>query len=386
MKKMVFILLAAMLLLTGCTTTTPEKTQEKSNDLLTLFTEDKYQFKSATLDAFSEKAEDAPTDEELKTMLNFAMASASAHGLTPAHFIVIRDVEEQRDITSGIEAFGMESPCSDGTVTILVLADTLRDQDVHDDEYNGWYSQMYYGIYDAGASCAYFTLAAQSMGYAIHQLAGLNIPTVELGGVNVFAAGGNMDLVRRQYWDVSKYMTSKDGSVDFTHFVAHGTMQGESLEVSAYNNLTLLSTIVVGKRKDDIDVQSSATTAYPDDLANYNFWDPQDGTSYGNSKPAGEKTELNISAFTLENVEDGTYSASAESHSSKYTVEVTVENGKITKIEITEGLENMFAGEETVNEYINTIIETQNIEPDVISGATQDCTGISSALKEALSE
>ena len=112
-------------------------------------------YRSINLDNFSSDASAAPSDEDLGRMLHFAMASASAHGLTPAHYIVIRDVEEQDKIISGVKQFGLPVPVSEGTVTVLILGDCIRDEEVHDADYNGWYSQMYYGVYDTGASAAY---------------------------------------------------------------------------------------------------------------------------------------------------------------------------------------------------------------------------------------
>ena len=390
MKKLI-LALCVLLSLVGCssTATAAPVEENKSNDLLSSFEQDPISFKSLAIDAFSSDASSAPSDEELTTMLDFAMSSSSAHGLTPAHFIVIRDVEEQTKIASGLEAFGMKAPTSEGTVLVLICADTLRDEDVHASDYNGWYSQMYYGLYDAGAANAYLTLAAQTMGYGVHQIAGLNIPCVELGEVNIYAVGGNFGFITRNNWDVDKYMTSKDGKVDFMHTVAQSEMTGGTLEVPAYGNLTLITAMVIGKAKEGVDSVSLATTAYPEDLANYNFWEPEDGESYGKSVEATEKEKATVTVeegFDLTGVEDGIYTASESSTSSEYTVEVTVESGKITKIEVVDGLENMFAGEDTVKEYIQTIIDTQNVEADVISGATQDCSGISNAVKEALSK
>jgi len=67
-------------------------------------------------------------------MLATALLPGSAHMLSPAHFVVIRDYGEQKKILSGMD--GMVSP---GTVAVLVLADALRDQAHHAEAYNDWY-------------------------------------------------------------------------------------------------------------------------------------------------------------------------------------------------------------------------------------------------------
>lgn len=381
MKKVRLVSCMAALMMSQCVATGLAE-----NSLLDEYAQNPYAFKSLAIGAFSTDAASAPSDEELTTMLRFAMASSSAHGLTPAHFVVVRDPQEQINIVSGVAAFGEPIPASEGTVTILILGDAVRDQEVHEADYNGWYSQMYYGIYDAGAAAAYLTLAAQSMGYSVHQVAGLNIPLKESGEVNVFGAGGNFELVNGEYWDVSKYLTSQDGKVDFTHTVGNATMDGQRMDVKAEGNLTLLSTIVIGKPADGVDAVSSTTTV-TENLENYNFWDPQDSVSYGNAVAAGEKlTAQESGASSLSDVADGIYTGHAQSTSSEYTVQVEMKDGAIADIKVIEGLENMFAGEEKVNAYIAEILETQKIDADVISGATMDCKGISDAIKEALNQ
>lgn len=265
MKKLISVLIVLMCLMTlgGCSTKT--ETVEVEKEVLVNIVEDYEEnptkYRSINLDNFSSDASAAPSDEELSRMLNFAMASASAHGLTPAHYIVIRDVEEQDKIISGVKQFGLTVPVSEGTVTVLILGDCIRDEEVHDADYNGWYSQMYYGVYDTGASAAYLALAAQSLGYDVHQIAGLNIPLEETGGVNI-GNGGRFDLLNGTYWDANKYISSKDESVDFAHTVANGLPTGQSIEVACKNNLTLLSTMVIGKRT--VDDSAGCTTVVTD--------------------------------------------------------------------------------------------------------------------------
>lgn len=231
---------------------------------------------SVTNGSWSPDPKSAPTDAELDTMLRTALLPGSAHMLTPVHFVVIRDYSEQKKILSGMD--GMVSP---GTVAVLVLADVLRDKDHHQAEYNDWYQQMYYGIMDAGCSLGYLNLAAIDLGYRTHSYAFLNLP---VNGKVDFSNGGQFSLIQGNNWDVSKYLSSKDGSVKFVHTVgAYSMGKGgpASKDIAADGNLSLLAIMVIGKvDAEKVDAVSSATqTVRP---RNFNFWNPQDGKNYGN--------------------------------------------------------------------------------------------------------
>lgn len=376
MKKLilVFIVLMCLITLGGCSTKT--ETVEVEKEVLVNVVEDYEEnptkYRSINLDNFTSDADAAPSDEELSRMLNFAMASASAHGLTPAHYIVIRDAEEQDKIISGVKQFGLLVPVSEGTVTVLILGDCIRNEEVHDADYNGWYSQMYYGVYDTGASAAYLAIAAQSLGYDVHQIAGLNIPLEETGEVNI-GNGGRFDLLNGTYWDANKYMSSKDESVDFAHTVANGLPTGQSIEVACKNNLTLLSTMVIGKRV--VDDSTGCTTVVTNELANYNFWDPQDGSSYGKTY---KKSPLET--VVISEVADGTYEGTATLEDQEYAVSVIVKDGKLVSIDLANVLN------EGVSAYVNAMIENQALEVDAVAGATMECSAISNAVANALTE
>ena len=290
MKKFLLVILSlVMLMAVGCakTETTPVV---ESKTIVEDALENPQAYRSLDLGAFSTNAESAPTDDELRQMFDFAMNSRSGHGLTPAHFVVVRDLSAQQEMMGYLSNIGLQSPVSEGTVTVLVLADTLRNENIHEADYNGWYSQMYYGLYDAGAAAAYVTLAAQQMGFGVHQIAALNIVNKNLGEVMI-GTGGMFNFITDYNWDVDVYMSDKDGTVDFTHHVAQFSPTGDHADVLAYGNLTLISTMVIGTKDESVDARASVTTAYDDGFANYNFWDPQDGTSYGACVPYTEKAD-----------------------------------------------------------------------------------------------
>ena len=384
MKK-IFVLLLALLVLAGCSntanqnetvqeTSAAETSEATSNDetlnVLDIFAQNPQAFNGLETGNFSKNVEDAPTDEELTTMFNFANSIGTAHKLTAPHFIVIRDYEKQKSL---FKTFG-ENCVSEGTVTVLVQADVLRDQEYHDEAYNDWYSQMYYGIFDAGQESSYLNLAANALGYKTHFYAALDIPVD--GEINI-NNGGNFDLITTDNWDIEKYLTSKDGSVEFGHTVGTYSMPDNSKEIKAEGNLNLLCVIVVGKLDESTDLTTAATNSYKP--ANYNFWEPQDGSSYGNiyDESANEAIWAQLP--------DGTYSGSASSTSSEYTIEATIESGQIVNIEITSGAEDMYGDQDSIDQYLQSIIDQQSLNVDTISGATQDCNGIAEALKQAFS-
>ena len=77
---------------------------------------------------------------------------------------------------------------------------------------------------------------------------------------------------------------------------------------------------------------------------------------------------------------DGTYTGEAQGFGGPVDVEVIIENGKISEINITS------AEKEDGADIIPTIIEAQSADVDTISGATFSSTGIKEAVTQALEE
>ncbi len=83
---------------------------------------------------------------------------------------------------------------------------------------------------------------------------------------------------------------------------------------------------------------------------------------------------------------DGTYVGSAQGYGGTVSVEVTIENGSITKIEpIAHGGEDAAYWDMAVA-VIPQIIESQGANADTVSGATFSSTGIINAVIEALQQ
>ena len=84
------------------------------------------------------------------------------------------------------------------------------------------------------------------------------------------------------------------------------------------------------------------------------------------------------------NYKDGTYQGEAEGFGGTVAVEVKVEKGKITAIEIVSAQKEDGAYLSMAKDIIPKIIEAQSTDVDTISGATFSSTGIKNASQEAL--
>lgn len=84
------------------------------------------------------------------------------------------------------------------------------------------------------------------------------------------------------------------------------------------------------------------------------------------------------------NFEDGTYTGEGKGNNGAIKVEVVVKDGSISEINVLEQAEtpNIYAGAE--EQFIPALIESQDLDTDAVSGATNSCNGIRTAVKAAL--
>ena len=94
-----------------------------------------------------------------------------------------------------------------------------------------------------------------------------------------------------------------------------------------------------------------------------------------------DETAVNISAADLE---DGKYQAAAQGHVDQIELEVTVESGKISDIEILSQNETEGLGDQAVEDITAAIVEEQSLEVDSISGATNSSEAVKNAVRKAL--
>lgn len=102
------------------------------------------------------------------------------------------------------------------------------------------------------------------------------------------------------------------------------------------------------------------------------------------AKLKAQVTETQSAESNDSNYKDGTYQGEAEGFGGTVAVEVKVEKGKITAIEIVSAQKEDGAYLSMAEDIIPKIIEAQSAEVDTISGATFSSTGIKNASQEAL--
>ena len=102
------------------------------------------------------------------------------------------------------------------------------------------------------------------------------------------------------------------------------------------------------------------------------------------AKLKAQVTETQSAESNDSNQKDGTYQGETEGFGGTVAVEVKVEKGKITAIEIVSAQKEDGAYLSMAEDIIPKIIEAQSAEVDTISGATFSSTGIKNASQEAL--
>lgn len=91
-------------------------------------------------------------------------------------------------------------------------------------------------------------------------------------------------------------------------------------------------------------------------------------------------------AVTAASLRDGQYRAQAQGFGGPVEVQVTIENGKITKTEILSAENETPDYLKTASVLLDQIVDRQSTDIDTVSGATFSSRGILDAAKKALEE
>lgn len=83
---------------------------------------------------------------------------------------------------------------------------------------------------------------------------------------------------------------------------------------------------------------------------------------------------------------DGTYTASAKGKYGTFDVEVIIKNGYIEDIIVGENSETPEKGGKAIEQIVDTVIGSQTLEVDAVSGATITSDGLKEAISECLSD
>lgn len=96
------------------------------------------------------------------------------------------------------------------------------------------------------------------------------------------------------------------------------------------------------------------------------------------------KKALNAAGTSIQPYKDGIYNASAMGFGGDIKVEVIINKGIIEAVNIKEAKKEDDAYLDMAKGIINSIIEKQSPDVDLVSGATYSSTGIRDAVKKAL--
>ncbi|MCL2381503.1 MAG: FMN-binding protein [Treponema sp.] len=293
---------------------------------------------------FSENPADRPTYEDIETIMNFASLAMSARARTPWYMVVVTDYETQV-LLHQADRPGTPRGVSRGTVKVLIFSEWLLYEDVRTDTVMTFFPRE--GYINAGIMSAYINMAAIALGYSVRQYMTLSHPWPALG----------------ERWSELEFLL--DG-----RFYTWGST-GERFNTE---NMKFANALVIGRL--DPTVESGTTVALRPH--NWSFWDPA-------GSPAVLTPRQPPRAIVLADIPDGVYTGTGRGYYGSITVQVTVANGAITGIHVTDHSETPAFMTLAAGGIIPQILEGQRIQGiDVVTGATAVSEGIINAVTNAL--
>lgn len=204
--------------------------------------------------SWSNNPKDAPTDAELAQILEVACKSQNAVNWNEYFFVAVRDPAEQAAI---IGEYWGKGCTTEGTVTILVLADQIANKANHASKYEGYYMQTVFSLFDCGMASAFLSLAAYDLGYNTHFFGTMN-------GKSVGPLPGKTDYGTSNY-DVSRFVKGRN------YMRGWGFPEKET-SFPVEGNSVLIMGIVLGKPNPAVDVVSAVT--HHRRPSNWALWSP----------------------------------------------------------------------------------------------------------------
>jgi hypothetical protein len=243
------------------TVTLAKKADESSKlNLTKWFQDNPNTWRTVSNGSWSNDPKDAPTDEEISQILEIACKTQTAVSWNEYYFIAVRDAKEQKAII-GEDLW--KGSTSEGTVTILILADQVADQEHHKDIYKDYYMQTPMGYFDAGMACGLLNIGAYSLGYGTHYFASPSGPSITPVDKHTFGFGG----YPTPNWDISRFL---DGKNDTRVWGLNDT------KYDVKGNAIMIGAVVVGKPNPTIDAKTSAT--HYTRPSNWTIWNPDVNT------------------------------------------------------------------------------------------------------------
>ena len=218
------------------------------------FADNEHIWRTVNNGSWSNNPKDAPTDAELTEILEIACKAQNAVNWNEYFFIAVRDPAEQAAILGTRWGAGCSS---EGTVTILVLADQVAAQADHKAKYEGYYMQTVFSYYDAGMASAFLSMAAYDLGYRTHFFGTMD-------GSSVGPNPGTYAYGTPKY-DISRFVKGRN-------YLRGWGFPEKQVNYEVEGNCILIGSIVVGKPKADIDALSAVTKhGRPNNFA---IWEP----------------------------------------------------------------------------------------------------------------
>lgn len=145
-----------------------------------------------------------------------------------------------------------------------------------------------------------------------------------------------------------------------------------------------IPTAIVDNNSAEVDIVSGATITSDAIMAAVNdalAGTPGEPSDAATEEPADDEEDVEVS----DNVyEDGSYEVTVDAHNGPLTVEVVVEEGTISSVEVLEHEETEGLADPAIEDVPAAIVASNSTEVDTVSGATVTSDAIISAVDEAL--
>ena len=111
-------------------------------------------------------------------------------------------------------------------------------------------------------------------------------------------------------------------------------------------------------------------------------------TAFGGRSTVSEPapTENLADLIDITKKANGVYEKVINGNEGKFTIQVTVEGGAITDVQVIQGRDNMFMTDELLQQYVDTVVDNQVVVVDGISGATLDINKLNQGMTDLFAD
>lgn len=330
---------------------------------------DNYMWMSVDNGHWSSDPADQISDEDLAEILSMAVRAQSAGDNMPWYYVAVKDVNEQRNILGDMWCDPVDV-ATEGTVTVLLYSsDILSFEKTSVPEGSPPFAYIPWALYDVGISSGLLNVAAATKGYYTHFFGGIN---------GEYAPA---DIENGKHQSLARYLNENDLHINGIGMAYHyGEEIPRDAMIPVLEDCIFITAIVIGKPIPDESVETWGS--YHVRTENWKIWD---GTVNENaltvSDMADEQTEEKVYDLA-----DNEYVGTAKGMDGDVVVKITVEEGKITAIEVLQQNETVGIGDKAVAAVPAKIIEKQSAEVDGVTGATVTSDAIKAAVAEAMSQ